>query len=173
MGALNKDFYSKQTRNHLSIFIQHALLLFMSCVYMSRVMRKPAFCICQNKNADQLRDDREADQRLCFCYTDSKIPLLPKSEIQDSNHLLCLYSPVCVGPGRKPRRPVFSQRGSYNLTLESSFLILVGWRALDFDISTVSSSGIFSLKYPLGPKNDSMKNSRPSARPPNSRRFTE
>ena len=24
-----------------------------------------------------------------------------------------LYSPVCVGPGRKPRRPVFSQRGSF------------------------------------------------------------
>ena len=25
------------------------------------------------------------------------------------------YSPVCVGPGRKPRRPVFSQRGSYDV----------------------------------------------------------
>ena len=30
------------------------------------------------------------------------------------SHLLWLYSPVCVRPGRKPRRPVFSQRGSYN-----------------------------------------------------------
>ena len=30
-----------------------------------------------------------------------------------SSHLLWLYSLVCVGPGRKPRRPVFSQRGSY------------------------------------------------------------
>ena len=44
-------------------------------------MRKPAFCICENKDADQLRGNREADQRLCFCYTDSTIPLLPKSEI--------------------------------------------------------------------------------------------
>ena len=44
-------------------------------------MRKPAFCICENKDADQLRGDREADQRLCFRYTDSTIPLLPKSEI--------------------------------------------------------------------------------------------
>ena len=26
--------------------------------------------------------------------------------------VLWLYSPVCVGPGRKPRIPVFSQRGS-------------------------------------------------------------
>ena len=30
------------------------------------------------------------------------------------NHLLSLYSPVCVGPVRKPRKPVFSQRGSFN-----------------------------------------------------------
>ena len=33
-------------------------------------MRKPAFCICENKDADQLRGNREADQRLCFRYTD-------------------------------------------------------------------------------------------------------
>ena len=48
---------------------------------LSLVMRKPAFCICENIDADQLRDNREADQRLCFHYRDSKIPLLPKSEI--------------------------------------------------------------------------------------------
>ena len=50
-------------------------------LYMSRVRRKPAFCTCENKDADQLRGNREADQRLCFRYTDSTIPLLPKSEI--------------------------------------------------------------------------------------------
>ena len=44
-------------------------------------MRKPAFCICENKDADQLRGSREADQRLCFRYIASTIPLLPKSEI--------------------------------------------------------------------------------------------
>ena len=47
----------------------------------SRVMRKPTFCICENKDADQLRGNREADQRLCFRYIDSTIPLLSKSEI--------------------------------------------------------------------------------------------
>ena len=50
---------------------------------MSRVVRKPVFCICENKDADQLRGNREADQRLCFRYTDSTIPLLPKSEISN------------------------------------------------------------------------------------------
>ena len=48
---------------------------------MSRAVRKPAFCICENKDADQLRGDREADQRLCFHYIDSTFPLLPKYEI--------------------------------------------------------------------------------------------
>ena len=48
---------------------------------MSRVVRKPDICICENKDADQLRGNREADQRLCFRHTDSAIPLLPKSEI--------------------------------------------------------------------------------------------
>ena len=46
---------------------------------LSLVMRKPAFCICENKDADQLRGNCEADQRLCFRYTDSTILLLPKS----------------------------------------------------------------------------------------------
>ena len=34
------------------------------------------------------------------------------TKFQASNHLVVSCSPVCVGPGRKPRRPVFSQRGS-------------------------------------------------------------
>ena len=33
-------------------------------------------------------------------------------KFQASSHLLWSYSLVCVGPRRKPRRPVFSQRGS-------------------------------------------------------------
>ena len=62
-------------------------------------MRKSDFC--ENKGADQQRGNRAADQRLCFCYIDSAIPFLPKSEISASSHILWLYSPVCVGPGGK------------------------------------------------------------------------
>ena len=43
---------------------------------MSRIMRKPIFSVCENKDADQLHDNREADQRLCFRYIHSPIPLL-------------------------------------------------------------------------------------------------
>ena len=49
--------------------------------HLSLVVRKPAFCICENKDADQLRGNREADQRLCFRYIDSTILPLHISEI--------------------------------------------------------------------------------------------
>ena len=55
--------------------------IFVHCTLkISGVVRKPAFCICANKDADQLRGNREADQRLCFRYLNRTIPLLPKSE---------------------------------------------------------------------------------------------
>ena len=63
------------------------------------------FCIRENKDTDQLHSNRAADQRLCFRYIYSIIPLLPKSKIL--NHLLRLCSPVYVRPGRKPVRQVF------------------------------------------------------------------
>ena len=40
------------------------------------------------------------------------LDLVLNLKFQASSHLLWLYSPVCVGHGRKPRRPVFSERGS-------------------------------------------------------------
>ena len=50
-------------------------------IYMSRAMRKPDFRLFKNKGTDQLQSNYEADQHLCFHYTDSTILLLPKSEI--------------------------------------------------------------------------------------------
>ena len=52
---------------------------------MSLIMRKPAFCICENK---------DADQRLCFRYTDSTISLLSRSAIS-----ILQLSFVAVQPG--------------------------------------------------------------------------
>ena len=75
---------------------------------LSHVMRKPALCICENKGAYQLPSNCAADQRL---LKQSLFFLNPK--FQASSHLMCLYSPVCVGPVRKPRRQVFLRRGSF------------------------------------------------------------
>ena len=47
-------------------------------------MRKPPICICENKEADQLRSNCAADQRLGFRYIDSTIPLLPIYKISRS-----------------------------------------------------------------------------------------
>ena len=66
-------------------------------------MRKPAFCICAQLLSAFVFATR-IEQLLHF--------LNPK--FQASSVLLWLYSPVCVGPGRKSRRPVFSQRGSFH-----------------------------------------------------------
>ena len=51
-------------------------------------------------------------------------------KFQALSHLLWFYSPVCVRPGRKIRRPVFSQRGSYSSILYTN----QSWATI-FDIS--------------------------------------
>ena len=50
-------------------------------LHLSHLMGKPTIRRGENKGADQLRGNREADQRLCFRYTDSTMPLLSKSKI--------------------------------------------------------------------------------------------
>ena len=42
------------------------------------------------------------------------------TKFQVSSHFLWLHSPVCVEPGRNPRRFVFSQQGSYLKQLRSA-----------------------------------------------------
>ena len=70
-------------------------------------MRKPDFCLYENKDADQLRSNCEADQRLCFRYSNSTIPF--QSEFSSFK----LFSvAVQTRAGRKPQRPVFLNCGS-------------------------------------------------------------
>ena len=71
-------------------------------------MGKPTICLGENKGADQLRSNCEADPVTAklisaFVFATRIVQFLfylnPK--FQDSSSFLCLYSPVCVGPGRK------------------------------------------------------------------------
>ena len=69
--------------------------------------------IGENKGADQLRGNREADQHLCFRYMDSTLPVLHKSKISSF-----LPSSVTVQPGlcqtwSKPKLFAFSPTGSF------------------------------------------------------------
>ena len=93
-------------------------------------MRKPAFCICENKDPDQLRGNHEADQRLCFPYKDSTIPLLPKYEISS-----LWPSGVVVQPGLC---------GTWSETPKTSFLTTR--LILRIDRSFVKSASIETIK---------------------------
>ena len=44
-------------------------------------MRKPDFCLCENKGTDKLYSNHAVDQHLCFHFVDSKLILLSKSGI--------------------------------------------------------------------------------------------
>ena len=82
-------------------------------LYQSR-HEKPTFCICENKGANQLHSNCAADQHVCFpCIIVQSLYCL-NPNFQSSSHLLWLSIPVCVGPGRKPRRHVFLCHGSFH-----------------------------------------------------------
>ena len=76
---LNYSFKSKLFTkiNWFTVFVPVANV----AINMSHPMGKPTICIGENKGADQLRGNREADQRLCFRYLDSTIPPLLNSKI--------------------------------------------------------------------------------------------
>ena len=50
-------------------------------LYINHIMTIPAFCMRENKDADQQRGNRVADQRICFRYTGNIFPLIPTSDI--------------------------------------------------------------------------------------------
>ena len=82
-------------------------------VNLNRVMRKHDFCICENIGADQLHSYLIS----AFVFATKIVRLLyfQNPKLQASSDLLWLYSPVCVGPGQKLRRQVFSRYGSFIL----------------------------------------------------------
>ena len=82
---------------------------------MNLVMRKWAFAYAKTKTQISCAVTAQLISTFVFAMriVQSLYYLNPK--FQASSHLVWLYSPVCVGPGRKPRRLVFLQRGSNDL----------------------------------------------------------
>ena len=76
-------------------------------------MGKPTICIGENKGADQLRSNCEADQRLCFLYMDSTIPLLLKSEISSFYQSSVAAQPGLCRTCSKTTLLVFPRDGSF------------------------------------------------------------
>ena len=65
-------------------------------------MGKPTICIGENKDADQLRGDREADHAFVFAIRIAQFLFYLNPKFQASSSFLCLYRPFRVGPVRKP-----------------------------------------------------------------------
>ena len=77
-------------------------------------MGKPTICIGENKDADQLRGNREADHRLCFRYSDSTISLLLKSEISSFWHFSVLVQAGLCQKCSETTLLVFPRGGSFD-----------------------------------------------------------
>ena len=77
-------------------------------------MRKPFFCICESKDADQLRGNREADQRLCFRYIDIAIPLFSKSKNLMPLAIFVTVQPdLCRTRSETPKTCFLTTRANY------------------------------------------------------------
>ena len=88
----NSGFLMMRLKQHRCRSAQHQCSLIIAFIVhildnMSCFMRKQAFCLCLNKDADQLRCNRAADQRLCFRYI-IRISSLWSNSV-DVQHGLC------------------------------------------------------------------------------------
>ena len=90
----------------LSLFVPITELYSNTRIYKSLV-RKPAFCTCENKDADQLRGNREAAQRLCIRYTDSTIPYFLNPKFQASSNRLWLTARFVWDQVKNPENRFF------------------------------------------------------------------
>ena len=80
---------------------------------MGLVLRKRLFAYAKTKTQISFAVTAKLISAFVFAtrIVQSLYFLNPKFQV--SSHLVWLYSPVCVEPVPKPRRPVFSERGSY------------------------------------------------------------
>ena len=74
------------------------------CCQRSCIMKKPAFCICQNKDPDQLRGNSAAEHHLCLCYINSTSPLPPKSKVSSLlPHSVVVHPSLCQTWSETPK----------------------------------------------------------------------
>ena len=114
-------------------------------------MRKPDFANAKTKTQISFAVTAKLISVFVFAtwIVQSLCYLNPK--FQAYSHLLCQYSPVCVGPGRKPRRPVFSERGS-NVNSYDEFFVLSLIRITKHLVSVQTQNSMNKTTRPLSPQ---------------------
>ena len=114
-------------------------------------MRKPAFCISENKGAFQLRSNCTADQRLCFCHIDVPSLYFLNPKFQASGHLLWPYSLFYVGRLETPKTGFLATRLiksiKPHISDHSKVVLLIWFSVL---LVLVSVSVLFSPSMHLG-----------------------
>ena len=75
-------------------------------------MRKPDFAYAKTKAQISFAVTAKLISAFVFATRIVQFLFYLNPKFQASSSFLSLYRSVCVGPGRKPRRPVFSRRGS-------------------------------------------------------------
>ena len=87
------------------------------------VVRKPVFAYAKTKTQISFAVTAKLISAFVFATRIVQSLYFLNLKFQASSLPLWVCSLVCVGPGRKPQRPVFSQRGSYRpLHLAHSFV---------------------------------------------------
>ena len=116
-------------------------------------MGKPTICICENKDADQLRSNCEADQRLCFRYSDSTVPLLlSKSKISSFNFFSVLVQVGLCRTCSETTLLVFQRGGSFISSFQCLFQVLPNDKSCQtFRTSVYIRKTCPCNKYPLKP----------------------
>ena len=85
------------------------LRIWMQHWYMSRIVRKPDFAYAKTKAQTSFAVTAKLISAFVFATRIVQFLFFLNPKFQASSPL---YRPVCVRPGRKSRRPVFSRRGS-------------------------------------------------------------
>ena len=107
-------------------------------------MRKTDFCICENKDADQLKVTAKLISAFVFAKWIVQYLFYLNPKFQVSRDLLWLHSPVCFRPSRKPRRPVFSEQGSIAICIFQRHYSMLEPPSLDCFLQL---SGILIFRY--------------------------
>ena len=109
---------------------------FTAMYHMSRAMKKPDFCLCENKAQVSFAVTAKLISAFVFATRIVHFLFFIKPKFHASSFFLKLYMPVCVRPGRNSRRLVFSRRCSiYNQYLPH----VNGWGSLALGGNSSSS----------------------------------
>ena len=108
------NFFSTKLSQKLNVFYKDSEIIVQSMEKTSEPRYEKTGFFAYAKTKTQISFAVTAKLISAFVFATRIVQSLfyRNPKLQASSPFLWLYSPVCVGPARKPRSPVFSQQGS-------------------------------------------------------------